>query len=491
MVSTQSLIKCCRFRWVYCQLDTLRQGFPSNIRSVLEQLPETLDEVYEHALLRIDKRRRKFARQIFQSLIVSARPLRVEELADILIAQIDTGTASEFNTDWRPGNAEKAILFACSSLITVVDASDGSRVVQLFHFSVKDFLTSNRLAKAKPDLSYYHVTPQSANATLTKACLNVLLKLDENIDREGIKSFPLAGYASRHWFTHCLRLDPMPQDIHDDTLRLFDQDEPHFSAWIWLYDMDNPSGESMSTERPEQPKAVPLYYATRGRFQWLVEGLAATHPEDTGNRGGYFETPLFKAFCMRNAKLSMSLLRRGADPNVLNGDGASVLHYASHFGNAEFVLPLLRYKADVDLPNSEGRTPLGVSSAAGQLGVSHLLVQWGAKVDARDDDGRTPLWYASHYGHLDIVRFLVDSDADVNSADKEGWTPIQSASSQGNLEVVEFLLEQGGVTDPSINDRPSVSTASHKRWMGVIILACNLVIPIAYIANRTLRLGRT
>ncbi|KAF8466779.1 hypothetical protein DFH94DRAFT_780093, partial [Russula ochroleuca] len=36
-----------RFRWVFCQLETLRHCLPPSVRGILAELPETLDETYE------------------------------------------------------------------------------------------------------------------------------------------------------------------------------------------------------------------------------------------------------------------------------------------------------------------------------------------------------------------------------------------------------------------------------------------------------------
>jgi len=54
----------------------------------------------------------------------------------------------------------------------------GSRVVQFSHFSVKEFLTSKRIAAADGDVSQYHILPGPAHTILTQACLGVLLRLD-------------------------------------------------------------------------------------------------------------------------------------------------------------------------------------------------------------------------------------------------------------------------------------------------------------------------
>jgi hypothetical protein len=90
---------------------------------------------------------------------------------------------------------------ACSSLIAIVDKG-GHQVVQFSHFSVKQYLTSERLAAAEDRLSYYHILPELAHTALAHIRLSVLLHLDDKIDRDTIGHFPLAAYAARHWVDH-------------------------------------------------------------------------------------------------------------------------------------------------------------------------------------------------------------------------------------------------------------------------------------------------
>ena len=44
-----------RFRWVFCQLETLRQCLPAGVRVNLAELSETLDRTYERILSEIPK----------------------------------------------------------------------------------------------------------------------------------------------------------------------------------------------------------------------------------------------------------------------------------------------------------------------------------------------------------------------------------------------------------------------------------------------------
>src|SRR6201996_4419972 len=130
---------CClivsnRFRWVFCQLEVLRHCFPTNLRRILEELPKSLDETYKHILNNINNANREHAYRLLQCLAVASRPLRVEELADVLTFDLNTGRVPKLNAEWRWENQEEAVLSACSSLVSVV-IGNGSRVVQFSHFT--------------------------------------------------------------------------------------------------------------------------------------------------------------------------------------------------------------------------------------------------------------------------------------------------------------------------------------------------------------------
>jgi hypothetical protein len=128
------------------------------------------------------------------------RPLRVEELAEVLAMRFEAGKPPEYHSGWRLEDAQDAVLSACSSLISIVHV-DGSPVIHFSHFSVKEFLASNRLASAGEHLSRYHILLQLAHTILVQACLSVLLGLLEH---------------------------------------LFDPARPHFTTWVWIYSVDRP-----------------------------------------------------------------------------------------------------------------------------------------------------------------------------------------------------------------------------------------------------------
>ncbi len=457
----------CRFRWVFCQLEILRRTLPADIRSALDDMPKTLDETYERALLAIDEEKRQYAQRLFQCLAVSIRPLLVEELAEILVVRVNAGAVPKFNPEWRLGDAEEAVLSVCSNLISVVDV-DGSQVVQFSHFSVKEFLTSDRLATAREALSHYHIVPHVAHTILAQASLGVLLQLDDHMDRDSIKNFPLSSYAARHWVNHG-QFENVSSTIQAAMEHLFNPDKPHFSTWVWIYDIDDPWRGGIVTTHPEQPEAMPLYYAVLCGFRGLIETLIATYPGDVSARGGYYTTPLLAAFIKEDIDTALSLLQHGADVNILDQDNLSPLHQASQSGRLDIVRLLLEHNADLELPNNLGQTPLELASGRGELEVSRLLLQRGADVNSRNNDGQSSLRITSPNGHLEVVRLLIDSGADVNSCDKDSWTSLHLASQEGHVGIVELLIQHGAAVDSHGEDgRTPLCLASHLGHVKVV-----------------------
>jgi len=130
------------------------------------------------------------------------------------------------------------VLSTCSSLVAIVD-DGGSQVVQFSHFSVKEFLMSDRLTCSLGDFSQYQILPTPAHTILTQACLGNLLQLDGCMKNENIKDFPLAQYAARHWVTHA-QFENVASNVKEgmETLRVFDPGQPYFASWVGIFNID-------------------------------------------------------------------------------------------------------------------------------------------------------------------------------------------------------------------------------------------------------------
>jgi ankyrin repeat protein len=427
---------------VFCQLEVLRQCFPPSVRSILEELPDSLDETYERILREIRKPNRGHAHQLLQCLVAAARPLRVEELAEVLAFDLNTEGIPKLNPGWRWEDQEEAVVSACSSLVMIVKNGD-SRIVQFSHFSVKEFLTANRLVEPIRDVSRYHIQLEAAHTILAQACLGVLLRLDDHVDRDNTKNFPLAQYAAEYWPTHA-RFENASSRVKESIECLFDADKPHFAIWLWVYNEDEVDGRSLSTH-PEKPQAVPLYYAAMLGLRDLAEHLIAKHPEHVNASGGNEMTPMHVGAKAGYADILSSLVEHGADLEDGRGEyNGTPLHRASWYGKVEAGEILLDRGADINARDCDGWTPLSVAATNGYVEFVRMLLKRGARIDFRDtSSGETPLHFAVKGRNIQVVRLLLEQGADVNVRTNSGITPSRLASAMELHEIVELLSEYG------------------------------------------------
>jgi hypothetical protein len=347
-----------------------------------------LDETYERTLLGIRKDTREFAHRLFQCLTVAIRPLRVDELAEVLAIGFNHGQLPQYHPDWQVDDAQEAVLSTCSNLASVV-TMDGSPVVQFSHFSVKEFLTSERLAKLTEELSCFHVVPCSAHTILAQASLSILLHLDDHVDKDRIKKFPFAQYAAQHWVDHG-RFEDVSSRIQDAMECLFDVNSLSFATWIWTYDIDYPFRQHMFEDRPPRPEASALYYATLCGFHDLVEHLIAKYPESINARGGRHGSAVNAALVKQNMEIALLLLNHGADVNIPDANGRTPLCLASESGRHVHVELLLKHHANVSLPNDDNSdTALGIAAHMGEVEIARVLIYYGASVESRDNEGWT------------------------------------------------------------------------------------------------------
>ena len=487
---------------------------PGRIRRALNELPETLDETYARALKEIDRPNWEYAHRLFQCVTAASRPFRIGELAEFLAFDFEAGATPTFLADWRPEDPTHTVLSTCSSLLAVVTPfpTDDDEIyippepsysttpsiesprspphipldddiyippepplaAQFAHFSVKEYLTSGRLAEVKDFISRFHVSMTSAHTTVAQACLGVLLHLDKNITNESLKKFPLAKYAAEHWVAHA-RFENVASNVLDGIKRLFDPSKSHLAVWVWIYDPELPSWRRWGrSERPAAARATSLHYAALCGMHDIATFLIIEHSQDVNARGfdrketplhvalrqGHVEvarvllehgadtearddddrTPLLWASQFRHVELAQVLLEHGADTEARDKDNYSPLERATQNGHVELAQVLLEHGADVNAQNMERYTPLHSASAIGQPAVALVLLRHGADVKARCKNNHTPLHRANGE---EIARLLLGHGADANALDIHNRTPLHHASELGRVGPARVLLEHG------------------------------------------------
>jgi len=443
------------------------------VRRILAELPETLDSTYERILQEIPKSNQVHAHRLLQCLTVAVRPLRVEELAEILAVDFNTSEGiPKLNEALRWEDQEQAVLSACSSLIAVIEDEDkNSRVVQFSHFSVKEFLTSDRLATSKMDASrYHHIHLEPAHTIMAQACLSVLLRLDPSIDRAGIKAFPLAWYAAKHFGDHA-EFERVLSHIWDGVDDLLDADKSHFAVWFRIH---------RDYWNNELPDATPLYYVSERGYRGLVDFLISKHPEDMNVRG-YYGTPLHAALEEGHADVAQLLLRHCVDMDIRGYEDQTPLHLAAGHGFLGVTRTLVERNADINARDRSGNTPLHMTmdwwfklserTQDCRLDVVKILLEHGADPDAKNDDHSTPLHRASYFGSVKGAQLMLEHGASIHARNKEGQAPLHQVLVNLNdtfdaldmfLDTMRCLLARGAdVNAPDDDHATPLHVASY------------------------------
>ena len=490
--SYRSLILSNRFRWVYCQLEALRPCFPNNLRRMLEELPKSLDETYQRILKEINNANQKQAHQLLQCLTVAQRPLRVEELAEVLALDVDARGIPTFNAKWRWEDHEAAVLSACSSLVSVI-IDDGSRVVQFSHFSVKEFLTSDRLAFME-DVSHFYIANEPSHLILAQACLGVLLNVDDGTSEDCVEDVALLPYVGVYWVEH-VQAGKVELRIMDALDCLFDVNKPHFEA-LFRRAGTGRKLQSFTSPSDENPKGVltpaaPFFIAgvfglsglaerlivpnqrqvIGSRFEgwtllhWMVRAesievarLLLAHGADINSRPDCATRPHFASLQSELERpvdgsledideIENSLQNSGTDESSEDDimdykkeSGFTPLHIAVKEGYLDMCQMLLEHEADVCAHDDKGNTPLHLALSNDHIEISRILLEYNAEVNSSNHHGSTPLLLASQYGPPDLVQLLLDNNADLDLRDSDGDTPLHCAAIGGQPEVAQLLL---------------------------------------------------
>ena len=430
----------------------LRHCLAPSLRDQLNALPQSLDATYERVMEEIQSTNQgRHTHRLLQCLSVAMRPLHVEELAEVLAFELDTdgGELPKYHPDWRWEDQEHAVLSACSSLITIVN-SDNSRVIQFSHFSVKEYLTSERLSTASGAVSQYYIAMEPAHLVLAQSCLAVLLNTsvegvynkssDEGRNRDSYEGMPLLKYAAVHWTSHA-QVGSVSSCLKDAMETLFDPSKSYFGGMMRIRDAFICTCNQ-----------TPLYFAALHRFNSLVQHLINRYPEQVTHHNNTSVSPLVAALeSKKDVWLAELLVKHGARVHI-RGDPplCHAVGFSDDSSRVNAVQFLLKRGAQVNAGNRQLMTPLHCSAYMGCPEVSRILLEHGADVSLQNQSGNIPLHFVSDLGNKDEAERLVlarlllaGSCMDVNAQAMDGGTPLHRASYNRRPKIVQLLLANG------------------------------------------------
>ena len=206
---------------------------------------------------------------------------------------------------------------------------------------------------------------------------------------------------------------------------------------------------------------IPIY-TLKDKFDlFLAKGADINLSNNLG------ETLLIKVSKQKAPEVLEILLKNQAKVNLVDNEGNSALMYAVNARHLITSQLLIKFHADLNVQNNDGKSALMVasegadslnySSPAGELFlicqkemISELLVN-GADANKEDKIGRTSLMILAKYGSKESMKILYRHVDDINRGSHFGQTALMFACSTGNEEAAEFLLEENADVNKADN----------------------------------------
>ncbi|UOX38731.1 ankyrin repeat containing protein [Finch poxvirus] len=156
--------------------------------------------------------------------------------------------------------------------------------------------------------------------------------------------------------------------------------------------------------------------------------------------------PIYHSVMKLDHLISGLLLKYGANPNTVNGNGKTLLSMAVISNNTLMVEQLLLYGADVNNGGYDVPAPIISAINVNNYDIVKILLHNGANINVSTEDGRTSLHTAMFWNNSKIIDELLNYGSDINSVDAYGRTPLSCYRSL-SYDIATKLISRIVITD--------------------------------------------
>ncbi|KAH8698579.1 hypothetical protein BGW36DRAFT_274900, partial [Talaromyces proteolyticus] len=508
------------FLWVALVVDILRKAFDRGhmgaLRQRLKDIPPGLSNLFKDILTR-DRDNLEDLFVCLQWILFAKRQLKPLELYFAILSQTEDMIKSAVETPEDPALVKRFILTSSKGFAEITK-SRNNPTVQFIHESVKDFLMKegglhhllaefqlNSLRVGHDLLKYCcynyikmgigqgfvlgggELPPpktEEGKALRSEMLINIpfieyaagfVLHHSDEAEAEGVAQDTfLSDFPRKHWiFAHnILEKHGIRQyTFHASFLYIFSDNDLPSLIKIKLHEGEPMNGTSLVNM--EERYGSPILAAIlKGNIRACKAfSLSGGHPRLDDDwkwlmKSQFKKNQTFLSYLAENGHLSavdVLLFTGRLQPNAIDDDGYSLLHYAIKHKRQDMTSMALDAGADPDLETLTGRRPLTFAAENNDLEISKLLIERGAEINFAQVNGSSspstiigfPISCAFQAGHIDMVRFLIDNGADVNASLYEDWRrhPAHFEIWNGalnrdknldkNLEILRAIIKNG------------------------------------------------
>jgi ankyrin repeat protein len=433
-------------------------------------LPATLDQTYDRILCGISRDDAEYAVRILWWLTFSARPLFVEEVAEVVA--IDTLRDPAFDHD-EVLEDPLEVLNICSSLVTITAAGTKTGnartpryIIALAHYSVQEYLVSERIKQGPA--KQYSLTDVACHSMISEGCLKYLLHLQSSLL---ISKTALAAYSAEFWSDHLHKSGDDVDGLSRLAVDLLSTKNPSYFAWIELCNRERMWQEPDWPLSAEQAPG-PLYYATHLGLETVIRYLL-DNGADPNEQKGFYGNPLQVAAFKGHTQIAKMLLEAGADVNARGGYFDNAVYAASAEGHEQVLSMLLDANAEINVRGGYYGNALSTAMNADRTSTIELLLDRGADPMIEDNQGCTALMVALKGGHIEAFTRMLEKGVvlsgeegrnlrdfaigtpslfeefklmlarDVEMESEEAGRLLDLATDTGNIGAIRLFLEGG------------------------------------------------
>lgn len=482
------------FLWVSLAVAKLRKPTSHNVSTNIEELPNRIEKMYTHTLLRVPTEWATPLATILHWLVVSMRPLKLEELQSAVSLSLGS---QEYN------DAIKYCLALCPDLVAFQDNQ-----ASLAHQSARDYLISpestihgeSQLAKFCVETSAFHgeaarlCLQYLGSGAMEKGTVRVAAAdgcPNPSGDLRRYEKYPFLEYAILHWPDHA-RLAPF--ESLDFNIPFFASKSSLRNHWWTTYWVSTRAQVTWKSTAPSsftllhlagycgilglaqyvEKQALlaaqlskrdshgqfPLEYSIyRGHFpltQFFVDRGALTPRDWLVDEFGHdgMISPLEDAARAGDADTIKLLIDRGAQPDRVNSvqwnwRRVGTMVYATarycHGAVSSYpdLMPANRWRLILTRDYGDDERAIHVASSYGNDSAVETLLANGSNIEVATTGGWKALHVAAWFGRLSTVQLLLRHGADARSQCSDGWTALHCASSEGHSSTVRALIAGG------------------------------------------------
>lgn len=376
------------YLWVHLIFDDIKNSIlntPGNIRSMVRQLPKTVDDAYDKILSK--SRDASLAKKLLSIIVAAKTPLSLREMA--LALAIRSVHRSFDDLELVPeARFKQDIRELCGLFVIVVDSK-----IYLLHQTAREFLVSP-LSPGLPPAGVSSTSSQwrsqfdleECNCILAEICMwrlsfsdfdsAGLRKVGERVPYIAMRT--LLGYAAQYWGDHYREGAGKNRDwaIMVAT-KYYPPVVTTSSAWFTIY--------LALTQRGIPKKCTSLLVASYFGLSVVVELLIESDDANLETKDTHCRRPPLSWACLNNhGVVVQQLLEAGADVSVKDRFGKAPLHVAAENGHETVVEQLLDAGADPNTLDMHKRTPLHRATLEGYSVIVQRLLKAGADINTGD-----------------------------------------------------------------------------------------------------------